>query len=200
MDHRDPQIDAYIAKSAEFARPILKHLRELMHQGCPDVEETVKWGHPAFVHKGLICIVAAFQEHASLHFWRHKLIVGDTGEDDGMGEFGRITSRQDLPPDKILLGYVRKAVALNEAGVKPASQPRRQPNRKGEVTVPDFFAAALRKNKPAQVNFDKFSYSHKKEYIEWLTGAKREETRQRRLETALSWIAKGKPQNWKYMK
>lgn len=99
-----------------------------------------------------------------------------------------------------MLGYVRKAAELNEAGVKPPSSPRPKPGEKRELSVPDFLNAALKQNKKAQLNFDNFSYSHKKEYVEWLTGAKREETRQKRLDTALAWITEGKPQNWKYMR
>ena len=200
MGKRDSRIDAYIAKSAEFARPVLKHLRVLVHQGCPDVEETIKWGHPSFVYKGLLCIMAAFKQHASFHFWRHKLVVGATAGKTGMGEFGRIASLKDLPADRVLVEYVRKAAALKDAGIKLPSRTRPKAAERREVAVPDFFATALRKNKPAQANFDKFSYSHKKEYIQWLTEAKREETRQRRLETALACIAAGKPHNWKYMR
>ncbi len=198
MGKRDSRIDAYIAKAAEFARPVLKHLRDLVHQGCPDVEETIKWGHPSFVYKGLLCIMAAFKQHASFHFWRHKLVVGATGGKAGMGEFGRIASLQDLPADRVLVGYVRKAAALRDAGVKLPTRSCPKAAESREVVVPEFFATALRRNKPAQANFDELSYSHKKEYIQWLTEAKREETRQRRLETALTWIAAGKPQNWKY--
>jgi hypothetical protein len=149
---------------------------------------------------GLLCIMAAFKQHASFHFWRHKLVVGATGWKTGMGEFGRIASLQDLPADRVLVEYVRKAATLKDAGAKLPSRTRPQAAERREVVVPDFFTTALRRNKPAQANFDKFSYSHKKEYIQWLTEAKREETRQRRLKTALAWIAAGKPQNWKYMR
>jgi hypothetical protein len=200
MGKRDSRVDAYISRSAEFARPILKHIRELVHQGCPDAEETIKWGQPAFEYKGLVCLMAAFKQHATLHFWRHKLVVGGTAAKTGMGEFGCLTSLGDLPADRVLIGYVRKAVAFNEAGVKTPSRMRAQAGQKRKLAVPDFLAAALRKNKPAQANFDKFSYSHQKEYVDWLAGAKREETRQRRLVTALAWLAEGKPQNWKYLR
>src|SRR5262249_38070726 len=118
---------------------------------------------------------------------------------DGMGQFGRITSLKDLPADRVLVQYIRKAAALNEAGIKAPSRVRSKPGAKRDLTVPDYFAAALGKNKRAQANFDKFSYSHKKEYVQWLTEAKRDETRQKRLATALAWIVEGKPQNWKYM-
>jgi uncharacterized protein YdeI (YjbR/CyaY-like superfamily) len=196
MGKKDPRVDAYIAKSAGFAQPILNHLRELVHRGCPEVEETLKWSMPSFVYKGLLCGMAAFKQHATFGFWKHELVVGKTGEKEGMGQFGRITSLKDLPTKTVLLGYIRKAAALNDAGIKAPARTRIKP----ELAVPDYFVAALKKNKRAQANFDKFSYSHKKEYVEWLTGAKREDTRQRRLQMALAWIARGKTQNWKYMR
>ncbi len=200
MGKRDPRIDAYIAKSTEFARPILKHLRELVHQGCPEVEETIKWSMPSFEYKGLLCGMAGFNQHVTFHFWKDELVVGKEGSEGAMGQFGRITKPQDLPADKVLLDYIRKAVELNEAGIKAPSHSRASPGEKRQLVIPDFLVAALKKNKQAQTNFGNFSFSHKKEYVEWLTGAKREETRQKRLETALAWIAEGKPQNWKYMR
>jgi uncharacterized protein YdeI (YjbR/CyaY-like superfamily) len=198
MGKRDTRVDAYIAKSAGFAQPILNHLRELVHRGCPEVEETLKWSRPSFVHKGLLCGMAAFKQHATFGFWKHELVVGKTGEKEGMGQFGRITSLKDLPAEKVLLGYIRKAVTLNEAGIKAPAPTRAKPGEKRELAVPDYFVAALKKNKTAQANYENFSYSHKKEYVEWLTGAKREDTRQKRLQTALAWIAEDKSQNWKY--
>jgi uncharacterized protein YdeI (YjbR/CyaY-like superfamily) len=200
MGKKDPRIDAYIARSAGFAQPILNHLRELVHRGCPEVEETLKWSMPSFVCKGILCGMAAFKQHVTFGFWKHDLVMGETGEKEGMGQFGRITSLKDLPAEKVLLGYIRKAVALNEAGIKAPARTRAKPGEKRELAVPDYFVAALKKNKTAKANFEKFSYSHKKEYVEWLTGAKREDTRQKRLQTALAWIAKGKSQNWKYMR
>jgi uncharacterized protein YdeI (YjbR/CyaY-like superfamily) len=198
MPSTDPRIDTYIGKSAEFARPILKHLRALVHQGCPEVEETLKWSMPSFVHKGILCGMAAFKQHVTFGFWKHELVVGKDGDKQAMGQFGWITSLNDLPSDQTLLQYIRKAAQLNDAGTQPASRVRSKPRPNRELIIPDFFIAALKRNKKAQANFEKFSYSHKKEYVQWLTEAKREETRQRRLETALAWIAEGKSQNWKY--
>jgi uncharacterized protein YdeI (YjbR/CyaY-like superfamily) len=200
MGKRDPHVDAYIAKSPEFAQPILTHLRELVHRGCPEVEETIKWSMPSFVYKGMLCGMAAFKQHATFGFWKHELVVGKAGEKEGMGQFGRITSLKDLPSSKVLLEHIRKAAALNDAGIKAPSRIRAKPGEKRELAVPDYLVAALKQNKAAQANFEKFSFSHKKEYVEWLTGAKREETRQKRLQNALAWIAEGKSQNWKYMR
>lgn len=200
MSQTDPRIDAYIAKSAEFARPILRHLRELVHQGCPEVEETIKWSMPAFVCNGLLCMMAAFKQHATFNFWNGNNVVGGAQKTEAMGQFGRITSLSDLPPDRVMLGYIRRAASLKKGGVEPPSRERSTPGPRRELAVPDFFIKALKNNRKAHANFEGFSYSHKKEYIEWLTDAKREETRQKRLKTALAWIATGKPQNWKYLR
>ncbi len=199
MGKRDERVDAYLAQAPEFARPILAHLREVVHEGCPAVEETLKWSMPSFDYKGLLCGMAAFKQHATFGFWKHELVVGGTAERTAMGSFGRLLSLRDLPSKKILLGYIRKAAALNDAGVKAPSRARAKSGTKRELTVPDFLLAALKSNPKAAANFEQFSYSHKREYVEWLTGAKREETRQKRLQTALAWIAEGKTQNWKYM-
>ncbi len=198
MGTKDPRVDAYIAKSAEFARPILQHLRQLVHEACPEVQETIKWSFPNFEYKGPFCNMAAFKQHCSFGFWKHKLLFpGQPGkEEEAMGQFGRIASMKDLPKDQVLLGYVRKAKRLNDEGVK---LPPRATTPKKPVVVPAFLAAALKQSPPARAAFDNFSPSHKREYVEWLTEAKTEATRQRRLETALAWLAEGKPRNWKYM-
>ncbi|MSU58246.1 MAG: hypothetical protein EXS35_08705 [Pedosphaera sp.] len=195
----DPRVDAYIAKAADFAKPILKHLRQLVHAGCPGVVETMKWGMPHFDHKGILCGMAAFKAHSSFGFWKGELILGrhQGGADgEGMGHFGKITSLADLPDDKTLLGCIRRAVALNDAGVMKPGRPRSQV--KPNLVVPAYFTAALKKNKTALATFAAFSYSHKKEYVEWITEAKRAETRARRIATAMDWLAHGKARNWKY--
>ena len=195
MPKKDPRIDAYIAKSADFAKPILIHLRQLAHTACPDVEETVKWRMPFFLHKGILFGMASFKGHCTLHFWNGKLFLGDASREGGMGQFGRITTLSDLPDRKTLLGYIKKAIQLNEAGVKKAP-PKRAPQKK--LTVPPDFNAALNKNKKARAAFDNFSYSHRKEYLQWITEAKRPETRAKRIKTTLQWLATGKSRNWKY--
>ncbi|MCG3125426.1 MAG: hypothetical protein CHACPFDD_00246 [Phycisphaerae bacterium] len=204
--NHDPRIDAYIAKSAEFARPILAHLRAIVRAGCPQAVETLKWSMPAWEYKGLLCGMAAFKQHCTFGFWKHQLVVpepmaarksknGGSKADEAMGEFGRITSVADLPPKKVLIGYVRKAAKLNDEGVKVA-RPKRAPAK--PLPVPPDLAAALKKDKSAAGHFEQFSPSKRKDYIEWLTEAKTEETRQRRLATAMEWIAEGKSRNWKY--
>ena len=186
MLKQDPRIDAYIRNSAAFARPILTHLRKLVHTGCPDVEETLKWSMPFFMHKGMLCHMASFKNHCAFGFWKGRLMFGKQAKSDGMGHFGRITKLADLPPDKEIIDHIKKAVELNEAGIKA---PRRV---KDELVVPNYLRAALKKSKKALTTFESFSYSHKKEYVKWITEAKREETRQRRMETAIELMAKGK--------
>ncbi|MBA2241478.1 MAG: YdeI/OmpD-associated family protein [Chthoniobacterales bacterium] len=201
MASKDPRIDLYIAKAAPFAQPILQHLRDIVHAGCPQVDETLKWSMPHFDHKGVLCGMAAFTRHCTFGFWKAAPIVGDDkpGNSDAMGHFGRITSLADLPPDSLLIGYVRKAVELNDAGVK--SPTRSKPKAKPEpLVVPDYFRDALRNNRKAETTFDGFSYSKQKDYIEWVTEAKRAETRDQRLATAVEWLAEGKPRMWKYQR
>ncbi|GAB3366505.1 hypothetical protein GCM10027431_08580 [Lysobacter rhizosphaerae] len=197
MGQRDPRIDAYIASSAEFARPILLHLREVVHAACPDCEETMKWSAPSFTYRGsILCGMAAFKQHATFGLWQGARVVGSDGKEDAMGQFGRLTGVADLPGKRELSGYLKRAMKLIEDGVKrPAN---RDAKPKAPVEVPDDLAAALKKNARARATFDAFPPSCRREYVEWITEAKREETRARRLEQAVEWMAEGKRRNWKY--
>jgi uncharacterized protein YdeI (YjbR/CyaY-like superfamily) len=197
MAQKDPRIDAYIAKSADFAQPVLRHLRELVHRVCPDVQETMKWSAPHFMYKGMLCGMASFKTHCTFGFWKGSLVFDDNGDRSAMGHYGRITSLDSLPSDRELTGHIRKAVKLNDEGRKVA-RPARGPAK--PLKVPADFAAALRKSKRARAAFDAFSPSHRNEYVEWVTEAKTEATRQKRLDTAVEWIADGKSRNWKYMR
>jgi len=194
---KDPRVDAYIAAAADFARPILKHLRTLVHRGCPDVEETMKWSFPHFDHRGIMCGLAAFKSHCAFGFWKGKLVVDPktNRSAEAMGQFGRITGLQDLPPDATIVAMVREAARLNEEGI---AVPRRRAAPKKEAVVPPDLAAALRAAKGARAAFDGFTPGKRREYVEWLAEAKTEETRKRRLATAVAWIAEGKSRNWKY--
>ena len=198
MGQKDPRVDAYIGKSAGFAKPILTHLRALVHAGCPDVEESVKWGFPHFMYKGILCSMASFKEHCAFGFWKGKLVLGSDRVSAGkaMGHFGRITSVRDLPDDRTILKYIRTAVTLNDEGI--ASPTRTRSKEKKPLKVPPYFKTALAKSKKALATFEGFSYSNKKEYVEWVTEAKTEETRQSRLKTSVEWMARGKTRNWKY--
>ena len=193
---RDPRIDAYIDRAAPFAQPILTRLRQLVHEACPDVEETIKWGMPTFVHAGgILCGMAAFKQHASFGFWKHALVVGDAQPQTGMGSYGKLASLDDLPPRKTLLAHIRKAMQLNEGGV---TSPARKAAPKPPPDTPEDLAAALDKNKAAKATFDAFPPGCKREYIDWINEAKREETRAKRLAQAIDWMAEGKRRNWKY--
>jgi uncharacterized protein YdeI (YjbR/CyaY-like superfamily) len=198
MGKRDPRVDAYISKAADFAKPILNQLREAVHASCPDVEEDMKWSFPHFMYKGMLCSMASFKEHAAFNFWKGSLIFDDEARSsEAMGQLGRLTKLSDLPSKKALAGHLKKAMALNEQGVKVVRAPKRAAPK--AVRVPEDLAVALKKNKKAHATFAGFSPSHKREYIEWITEAKTAGTRARRLERAVEWMGEGKSRNWKYV-
>ncbi len=196
----DARIDAYIEKSATFAKPILQHIRALVHQACPDATETIKWGMPFFEYKGIICNMAAFKNHCSLGFFKAGLMKSaaelQANNSEAMGHLGKITSLQDLPSDEVLTGYIREAATLNETGVKKAT-PKKTAEKK-ELVIPKEVTEALESNAEAKNTFNNFPYSHKKEYVEWITEAKTEATRTKRIATMLEWLEEGKSRNWKY--
>lgn len=197
MPKTDKRVDAYIAKAKPFAQPILTHLREVIHEGCPGVVETIKWGMPAFEHKGPLAGFAAFKEHCAMNFWKSALVLDkeDRKPRTAMGSFGRITSIKDLPPRKKLVEYVRRAAELNERGVKVE---RAKAKRGQTIEAPAFMINAIKKHKKALATWNEFPYSKRKDYIDWVTEAKAEETRARRLETTVEWLREGKGRNWKY--
>jgi uncharacterized protein YdeI (YjbR/CyaY-like superfamily) len=204
MGTRDPRVDTYIETSAPFARPILTLIREVVHDACPEVEETIKWRFPNFMYRGMLCSMASFKKHCAFGFWKSTLVFGEHGNDsnNSMGQFGRIESIDDLPSKAILTGYIRKAMRLNEEGVS-RTKPDPSETKAGKKTppaIPNDLQSALRHNAAARTAFASFSPSQQRDYIEWLTEAKREETRKRRLETAIEWISEGKTRNWKYIK
>ena len=177
MGKKDPRVDAYIAKAADFAKPILEEIRARVHAACPDVEETVKWGVPAFEYKGPFCGMAAFKQHCGFGFWKSPLVLGESAPGDNpMGFREKLTSLKDLPSKSEFRANIKKAMDLNDRGIK---LPRAARAPKAEIEVPDYFAAAVKKNKKAQAAFDTFSPSHRREYLEWITEAKTEATRNR---------------------
>ncbi len=200
MATTDPRIDAYIDKSPEFAKPILTHVRAVVHAACPDVEETMKWSMPHFYYEGqMLCGVAAFKEHAAVNFWKAALIEG-LGPDSGgnsRGNLGKLRSVKDLPGKRQLSGYIKAAMKLNEAGVT-VKRPKTAP--KPEAKVPKELATALAKNKKAKAAFEGFSPGQRRDYCEWIGEAKREETKAARVSQAVEWIAEGKTRNWKYQR
>jgi uncharacterized protein YdeI (YjbR/CyaY-like superfamily) len=197
MANRDPRIDAYIAAAADFAQPILEHIRAVVHAACPEVEESLKWGFPHFGYKGaMMCSMAAFKQHCSFGFWQRKEVV-NTATEKSMGQFGKIVTIKDLPNKKEMTSYIRKAMALNDAGLKkkrPAAAPKPPPE------LPADFAAQLKKHRAARETYEAFSPSAQREYVDWIIEAKTDATRQKRIATALEWLAEGKHRNWKYMK
>ena len=197
MPTKDSRVDAYIEKARPFAQPILKRIRKAVHSACPGVVETVKWSMPAFDYKGPLVGMAAFKEHCTLGFWKASLMktVPKDQLHDAMGHFGRFESIDDVPSEAALVKMVKEAVALNDAGLKvkrTAKPPKPAPK------APPFMLAALRKNSKTLAAWQKFAPSHQREYIEWITEAKTDETRTRRLETAIGWIGEGKGRNWRY--
>lgn len=204
MGTKDKRIDAYIAKSQDFAKPIMEHMRKLIHKACPDVTETIKWGMPSFEYKGPFIGFAAFKKHAVLGFWKaalmkdHKTLMGEDKK-GSMGNLGRIESIEDLPKDAILIKWIKEAKKLNDDGVKIDKTEKPKHERKVYDMHPDF-QKALNKNKPAKQTYEAFSPSHKREYLEWIGEAKTEDTRNKRINTAIEWLTEGKSRHWKYMK
>jgi uncharacterized protein YdeI (YjbR/CyaY-like superfamily) len=202
----DPRIDAYIAKSKPFAQPILIHLRELVHKACPNVVETMKWSRPFFEYKGVILAnMSAFNEHCSFGFWGEEIAAvlreANLLQPDAMGSLGRLTRVEDLPAHKQMLSLLRQATAFVDSGqyTSPiAARNKVVKAPKAPVEEPPEFAKALKANKKAAAAYAAFSPSCKREYIEWIADAKRAETRDKRIATAIEWISEGKQRNWKY--
>lgn len=203
MPKKDDRINKYIEKSADFAKPILSHIRELVHEACPQVEETMKWSFPHFDYKGMMCSVASFKEHCSVTFWKASLMndpaqILTIGEErNGMGHLGKIKRLTELPPDEVIRAYIREACRLNDENIKLPPKPKSPPS---QLVVPDDLRDALVKNDAASATFDSLSYSAKKEYTEWISEAKSDATHQKRLATTVEWLAEGKRRNWKYEK
>ena len=196
MGTRAPEIDAYISRVADFARPILEKVRAAFHKGCPELEERLKWGVPSFEHKGMMGGMAAFKQHVAWGFWRQAEMEDPEGifKGEGMMGGGKITQVTELPSQSVIVKYVKAAAKLNE------TVPRKRAPAKGKPTVkvPPDLTRALRRNRKALATFERLSPSHRREYVEWITEAKQEATRERRIATALEWLAEGKSRNWKY--
>ena len=199
----NPRVDAYIAKAQPFAQPILSHVRELVHKACPEVEEAIKWSMPFFMLRGVILgHMAAFKQHCAIGLWGPEMnaILNAAGlhSEDGMGYLGKITSLKDLPADKKMLGYYRQAAELILSGQRTKSLERPTKAPKPAPKIPSELTAALKKNKTAAKVFADFSASCQREYADWITEAKRQETKEKRVAQAVEWIAEGKQRNWKY--
>ena len=198
MGKRDPRVDAYIENSADYAKPILRHLRKVVHEACPRVEEAMKWRVPHFLYKGILCRMASFKSHCVFGFWKGDFVLERAADREAMGHLGRILSLGELPPERKLKFYVRKAAAWNDADVTIPKA--RSASEKKTLVIPPDLAAALEKNAKAGETFGRFSRSQRREYVEWVAEAQSEATRAQRIATALEWLAAGKLRNWKYVK
>jgi uncharacterized protein YdeI (YjbR/CyaY-like superfamily) len=198
MTTTDKRVDTYIAKAPDYAKPILTAVRAMIHEGAPDSEETIKWGHPAFIQNGMLCGMAAFKEYCAINFWKATLVIDpDARQTNSAGVLGKITKVKDLPPKRVFVGYVKRAVEVNASGLKV---PRAPAKPKSPLPTPKDFRQAIDKSAQARQAFESLSPSHRREYIQWITEAKQDSTRARRIAQAVEWMAEGKPRNWKYMK
>lgn len=210
MPKTDPRIDAYIANAAPFAKPILERLRRLVRAACPEASETIKWGIPFYESKGILCGTGAFKKHCNLVFWKWKAIGAPPPTvRENTVHFGRILSNADLPKDSVLIGYIKKAAALNASAEqslakksapkpKPNPGPAQKPKAKPELPIHPDFQNALKKNKKAAAAFAAMPPSHRREHLAWIASAKRDETRARRIDQAVAMILEGQSRNWKY--
>ncbi|MEO8766371.1 MAG: YdeI/OmpD-associated family protein [Ginsengibacter sp.] len=202
MDNKDKRVDEYISKSAEFAKPVLMHFRALVHEACPGIQETIKWSFPHFDYKGMLCSMASFKQHCAFSFWKSALMKDAkemTGKNEhAMGHLGKITSLADLPADKKIITWIKEAVKLNDEQVKLPG--RKKSATKKEIEIPEALQKALNKNKVAGKTFNDFNPSHRYEYLEWITEAKTEETRNKRIATTVEWLTEGKSRHWKYVR
>ena len=190
MASTDTRIDAYIDKAPAFAQPLLRQIRVWVHAGCPEAEEAIKWGMPSFLYRGkLVCGMAAFKQHASLGFWGHP----DAAGNEGMGQYGKLTGPEQLPDAASFQAALHAAMARIDAGAKrPAGKPR------APLPMPDDLRQGLAADERARAGYQALAASYQREYIQWISDAKREATRQQRLQQALTWLAEGKKRNWKY--
>ncbi|MBP6001865.1 MAG: YdeI/OmpD-associated family protein [Pyrinomonadaceae bacterium] len=200
MPTTDPRVDAYIEKSKDFAKPILTHIRALVHATCPEATETLKWSMPSFEYKGILCGFAAFKEHCTFGFWKQTLMESDAFSETktAMGSFGKLKSLKDLPSDAVMKKLIKQAMKLNDEGVKVSKA--KPSGEKKEIEVPDVLLEALAQNEKAAETFSNFPPSCRKEYIQWIIEAKTDATRDKRLATTIEWLTEGKRKNWKYEK
>jgi len=202
MKKHNPLVDEYIEKSADFAKPVLSYIRETVHEVVPEVEEAIKWKFPTFMYKGkILCSMVSFKQYCSMGFWLHdemKTIqnLKTHAEKSNMFSLGKITRMEDLPAKPELKKIILEAIELTDMGVKI----KKTAAAKTEIPIPEYFQNALDQNEKALEVFQTASPSFRKEYIHWITDAKTETTRNKRMEQALEWIAEGKGRNWKYEK
>ncbi len=195
MGSRDKRIDAYIAKSGAFARPMMIVLRDIVHATCPEVVETIKWSRPAFDSNGIMCGMDGFKAHMAFRFWLRAELVTQGADAKTIDQLERMESIKDLPPKSKVAACIKRAMKLNAAGVKLSRPVSKAPKA---VSVPAALAAALAKKPKAKKAFDAMSLSGQREYAEWVSGAKREETKVSRIEKTVAQVLEGKALNWRY--
>jgi len=206
LERFNPQFDEYQKAAADFAKPIMAHLRELMHRACPEVVEEIKWGIPHFDYRGeMMCIFAAYKNHCAFTFWKESLmsdarLKANPDAKPTKRFMGKLTALSDLPSDGELIAFVHEAMALNDRGVKIAPRRDDRPAKAAEIVVPDAFAEQLSRHGQANAVFQSKSPSFRKEYVAWIADAKTDQTRQKRITESLEWIAQGKGLFWKYEK
>lgn len=192
MPTKDPRVNAYIAGANDFAKPILTKIRSAVHKAHPRVTETIKWGVPAYVDdRGILCMTPAFKRHCAWVFW-----TGRKPSTVDAKMLRRITSPSDLPSQRHMVAAVKEAASADKTTAKKAAA-KKSPR---PIRVPAYFTAALKRNPKALAAFSAFPPSHKREYVEWIDSAKTDATRQRRIATALEWMASGRSRNWKYQR
>ena len=193
---RDPRVDSYIARAQPFARPILEHVRSRVHATVPQAQETLKWSAPSFTLGGkILLMMAAFKAHAALNFWRGQELRGEAATAEAMGQFGKLTSVKDLPPDRDLDALIRKAAELTRSAPAPRKV-KHEPKPPAEIH-PEF-AAALARSSKAKATLDGFPPGARRDYLDWISEAKQPATRAKRITTAIEWLSEGKRRHWKY--
>jgi len=204
MKQYDERVDIFIGKAPAFAQPILQHIRQVVHEASPLIVENIKWSCPFFEYKGIVCMMNAFKEHCSFGFWDSSSLIDPHGvihrgnEKESAGNFGRITKLSDLPGDEILKDFILQLMALNEKGQKVVVKKPTIAPPKTAIIAPDYFIEALNGHPKAKETFEKFSPSHKKEYLQWIIEAKTDATRRKRMAQAFEMMSEGKSRHWKY--
>lgn len=201
INHRSAGIDAYIQRASPEFQLMMERLRDAVHRHCPEIEETLKWSMPSFIYRGkILCAMAAFKQHMSFGYWEHEAVKGADAVRDGMGSYGKMRGPANMPKAAALKNDIRKAMTLIDemlSGVAPV-KPKAAKKAKPALSVPEDFQLALARKPKALKYFDAFSPSQRREYVEWIVEAKREDTRTRRIAQAVEWLSEGKRRNWKY--
>src|SRR5438270_1264994 len=175
-----------LANAPEGTRPILVRLRRIFRQASPKLEEAIKWGVPCYLFKGPVGGFAAYKQHVSWGLWKSRALNDPEGLlGRGVSVMaGKITKVSEIPPAAKIIALIEQVIALNEAGIKSPKPP--------EPELPADFAAAMKKAGKAARHYAAFTPARKWQYVNWVTQAKRAETRAKRIEIAVERIGEGK--------